>query len=406
MNLKENFFKYFYFENKIIYLIILLPISLFIGSSINNLFIIIIIFTYLFQLQKKKKFEFNLLFYLIIILYLYLILNSVFLTQTNEGIIRAIGFIRFPLLAFAIAYYLRLEDEKYLKPVLQTWFIIFIIVSIDIIFEFFFGFNSIGNVSNYAGRLASFSGDELKIGGYYFGFVLLALWIVNKDYKKYFYLYLIFFLICSLLIGEKANFLKSLFITSIFLIVTYNQTIIKKLSFLTLFLALSIFFIKSTPSFNSRFIVHSFNNISSFNYETIVKSNEHLSHYHTAFEIFKENKLFGIGIKNFRNLSYDDKFNPFENVNGGSNHPHQIHFEFLSELGLTGYILLFGILIILISRGIRQYLNNKDILSFIGSIFIIATILPIIPSGSFFTTYTATIFWINVSLILRYKKIN
>ena len=60
MNLKENFFKYFYFENKIIYLIILLPISLFIGSIINNLFIIIIIITYLFQLQKKKKFEFNL----------------------------------------------------------------------------------------------------------------------------------------------------------------------------------------------------------------------------------------------------------------------------------------------------------------------------------------------------------
>ena len=404
MNLKENFFKYFYFKNKIIYLIILLPISLFIGSSINNLFILIIIFTYLFQLQKKKKFEFNLLFNLIIILYLYLILNSIFLTQTNEGIIRAIGFIRFPLLAFAIAYYLRVEDESYLKPVLKTWFIIFIIVSIDIIFEFFFGFNSIGNVSNYAGRLASFSGDELKIGGYYFGFVLLALWIVNKDYKNYFYLYLIFFLICSLLIGEKANFLKSLFITSIFLIIIYNQSIIKKISFLTLFLVLAFIFIKSTPSFNSRFIAHTFNNISTLDYENIVKSNEHFSHYHTAYEIFRENKLFGIGIKNFRNLSYDDKFNPFENVNGGSTHPHQIHFEFLSELGLIGYILLFGILIIFISRGIKQYLYNNDILSLVGSIFIIATILPIIPSGSFFTTYTATIFWINVSLILRYKK--
>ena len=52
----------------------------------------------------------------------------------------------------------------------------------------------------------------------------------------------------------------------------------------------------------------------------------------------------------------------------------------------------------------KQYLDNNDILSLVGSIFIIAAILPIIPSGSFFTTYTATIFWINVSLILRYKK--
>ena len=215
---------------------------------------------------------------------------------------------------------------------------------------------------------------------------------------------MIFFLICSLLIGEKANFLKSLFITSIFLIIIYNQSIIKKISFLTLFLVLAFIFIKSTPSFNSRFIAHTFNNISTLDYENIVRSNEHFSHYHTAYEIFRENKLFGIGIKNFRNLSYDDKFNQFENINGGSTHPHQIHFEFLSELGLIGYILLFGILIIFISRGIKQYLYNNDILSLVGSIFIIATILPIIPSGSFFTTYTATIFWINVSLILRYKK--
>ncbi len=406
MNLKENLSKYLYFENKIIYLIILLPISLLIGSAINNLFILLIIFAYLFEFFKKEKFKFNLLVNLIIILYVYLILNSILLTQTNEAIIRAIGFIRFPLFAYAIAYYLKLENEKYLKPILKVWFIIFIIISVDIIFEFFFGFNSIGNVSNYAGRLASFSGDELKIGGYYFAFVLVSLWVVNSDYKKYFYLYLIFFLICSLLIGEKANFLKSLFITSIFLFIINKKTIVKKLSFLTLFLLLAFIFVKSTPSFNSRFIVHSFNNFSTFHYETIIKSNEHLSHYHTAYEIFKENKFFGIGVKNFRNLSYDDKYNQFENINGGSTHPHQIHFEFLSELGLIGYILLFGILIILISKGIRQYLYSKDILSLIGSIFIITTILPIIPSGSFFTTYTATLFWINISLILRYKKIN
>ena len=41
MNLKENLSKYLYFENKIIYLIILLPISLLIGSAINNLFILL-----------------------------------------------------------------------------------------------------------------------------------------------------------------------------------------------------------------------------------------------------------------------------------------------------------------------------------------------------------------------------
>ena len=77
MNLKENLSKYLYFENKIIYLIILLPISLLIGSAINNLFILLIIFAYLFEFFKKEKFKFNLLVNLIIILYVYLILNSI-----------------------------------------------------------------------------------------------------------------------------------------------------------------------------------------------------------------------------------------------------------------------------------------------------------------------------------------
>ena len=61
------------------------------------------------------------------------------------------------------------------------------ITSFDIIFEFFIGFNFIGNTSNYAGRLASFSGDELKIGGYYFGFMLISIWIVLKNHKKYYF---------------------------------------------------------------------------------------------------------------------------------------------------------------------------------------------------------------------------
>ena len=90
MNLKDNFFKYFYFENKIIYLIIFLPplysldLLLIITCTNNN-------FCLFISVVREEKIEFNLLLSLIIIfLYLYLILNSILLTQTNEGIIRAV----------------------------------------------------------------------------------------------------------------------------------------------------------------------------------------------------------------------------------------------------------------------------------------------------------------------------
>ena len=182
MTLNEYFYKFLYFKNKTIYLIILLPITLFVGSTITNFLIISIVFIFILETVKKKNYFFlNKDFIFLFFFYIYLIFNSIFLTQTSDGIIRAIGFIRFPLLAYAIAYYFSLERGKYQKQILSLWFLIFIVTSLDIIFEFFVGYNIIGNKSNYAGRLASFSGEELKIGGYYFGFILLSIWIVLKN---------------------------------------------------------------------------------------------------------------------------------------------------------------------------------------------------------------------------------
>ena len=405
MTLNEYFYKFLYFKNKVVYLILLLPISLFVGSTITNLLIIAISILFIIESIKKKNYFFlNKEFLILSVFYIYLILNSIFLTQTSDSILRAIGFIRFPLLAYAIAYYFSLEKGVYQKQVLSLWFLIFLVTSFDIIFEFFVGFNFIGNTSNYPGRLASFSGEELKIGGYYFGFVLLSLWIVLKNYKKYYFFFIILFLFSSLLIGEKANFIKCIFLTSIFLIFIDKKSILKKLSLISLFIIFAFIFIKLNPPLNSRFVHHVFNLTKIDSYESLVRSNQHFSHYNTAFEIFKKNPFFGIGLKNFRNLSFGKEYNKIENVNGGSTHPHQIHFEMLSEIGLMGYILLFGILIYFIIKGIKFYIYNRDLLYLTGSLFILATILPIIPSGSFFTTYSATIFWINLSFVLRSYK--
>ena len=55
----------------------------------------------------------------------------------------------------------------------------------DIIFEYIFGVNVLGFKSNYSGRIASFTGDELQIGGYYFGFIFLSLSFFADKKKNY-----------------------------------------------------------------------------------------------------------------------------------------------------------------------------------------------------------------------------
>jgi O-antigen ligase len=173
--------------------------------------------------------------------------------------------------------------------------------------------------------------------------------------------------------------------------------------------AIAFIIVQSTPAFKSRFYHHIFidQNTNKLifigkNIKDLAKTNQYINHYLTAIEIFKDNKIFGAGLKNFRYVSHKKKYNLVEGARrGGSTHPHQIHFEILSETGLVGYILLFGMLIYFMVKGLNSFVKSKNILNLSAFIFVLATLLPLIPSGSFFTSYTATLFWINFSFLLK-----
>ena len=390
-------------NKKIIYLIFFLPIALIAGSLIINITIFLIIFLFLFELYKKKRFDFilNKDLYFLLIIYLYIVINSIFISQNSNGIIPAIGIIRFIILAFALAYYMKLENNKYEKKIYNFWALVLIVVTIDIFFEYKFGHNLLNFKSDYPGRLASFTGSELKIGGYYFGFFLLSLSFFYSHKKKYFYPLFVSLLIASLLIGERSNFIKVFFISNIFLFITYKASIIKKIILLVIgTIIVSTVLFKHEPT-KTRFldeILQRVNNIGILNY---LKTNKHGLHYVTAIEVFKQHKLFGIGFKNFRNESHKEKYNINNERNVWAPHPHQIHFEFLSELGLVGYLTLILLLIYYITNGFIIYNKNKNLYLLSASLFTLATIMPLIPSGSFFTSFTASIFWINFSIILK-----
>ena len=80
-------------------------------------------------------------------------------------------------------------------------------------------------------------------------------------------------------------------------------------------------------------------------------------------------------------------------------HPHQVHFEILSELGIVGY-LSFIIFFTLSLLNFKKNINSKNRnFKLAGLFFIISTFLPLIPSGSFFTSHAATIFWMNYAFM-------
>ncbi len=114
------------------------------------------------------------------------------------------------------------------------------------------------------------------------------------------------------------------------------------------------------------------------------------SHFLTAFEIMKQNPLFGSGLKSFR-LECDkyDYINSLLVNDRCTTHPHNFYFEILSEVGIVGFLILFCVIFIFL----KNYINNKNIENtFLICIFLVI-IFPLKPTGSFFSSWTGFIFW-------------
>ena len=399
-----------YLISKINYfLITILPATLLVGSLISNVTVVLICIFFIFDLiLRKENFIFkDKNFYFLILIYFYLILNS-FFSGYPDAFYKSLSFIRFILLAYALSFYFKVFNNSFLK----IWALIFIVVTFDILFEFSFGKNILGNESNYNGRIASFTGDELKIGGYYFGFLFICL-AFFKDNKKLFALSFIVFFLIALIIGERSNFLKVSIMYFFYLLFFINISYFKKILIIFLLSILGFLAVTNAPYLKgnySKINILKLNQITQSEYGDyltgLLKNYHHFAHYYTATQIFKENIIFGKGFKSFRVESYNENYFKGKldfSVGLGATHPHQLHFEILAELGIVGYILILSNLIFVIMRN-KKF--NNEFLSKSGTLFIIATLIPMLPSGSFFTSYVATIFFINYSFLIKTNTSN
>ncbi len=408
--MKQIFQNFKNIENKnILFLFSILPVTLIVGSAASNGTILLINILFIIEILKKKELQFliNKWFYILLFLWFCLLANSIFIADNNDSLIRSVGFFRFVLLIFAFKYFIEKNNSDFKNITLGVWFIIFNIVTIDIFIEFFTGSNILGFSTEFNGRIASFTGDELKIGNYYFGFILLSLCFFYQNfYKKYqllFYILLLIFLISSFFIGERSNFIKVFFICITFIFLIDNQNYLKKILIISLFFLISTFTIMNNEFFKGRILNEIIDPIKQEGIASFIDKSKYGKHYFLAKKIYLENSIFGVGIKNYRIASRLPKYNSNENLDGSTTHPHQIHYEFLSETGIVGYIIFITFFLFTIIRGFMNFYKNNNPYILSSTLFLIATALPFLPSGSFFTSYGATIFWINFSFLIIKK---
>jgi O-antigen ligase len=192
-------------------------------------------------------------------------------------------------------------------------------------------------------------------------------------------------MIVLLIIFEKKLRLKSLFVLFIFLltfsvILFFSKGI--KYRFVGNILEYSI--VKNST-------VNASKNETTIN-ERVKKlslDNPWAAHYLTAYEIFKDSPVFGKGIRSFRYecLKYPQIQSSYANARC-STHPHNLLLEILIEIGIVG-LLLFIFMLYKFFTLKRLFYSNSVILY-----LFIATIMPIKPTGAFFSTWFGSILWL------------
>ena len=400
----------------------LFPISFILGNPSINLNIFFIDFLLLYNCYKFKDWNWlkDKIFRLLIIFYFYLIINSTvfhYLTDYSnyDGLVRSFSFIKYIFLAYA--FRVLIKDTVDLDKIIKNWLIIISIIIIDVLFEKIFGYNILGNISPDATRIVSFFDGELVVGGLIlcFGF-LIATYFLDKNLdiksKIFFNTFLVFIPLSIFISGERSNFIKSFIIFSIiiFLIDKTKLLINKKIFsiFFILTLLISMFLsesirIKQTETFKRILVVKN-----SEKFMDRFQNIKYFAHYDVAIKIFKDFPITGVSSKNFRNFCQDKKY--FDKNIKFSNkrcttHPHQIHFELLSEHGLVGYLFLFYLLYTFFKKNFVTAKLSKNIFHYTSIIYLIVFFTPLLPGGAIFSTFNGALFWIVFSVAnLNFNK--
>jgi len=136
------------------------------------------------------------------------------------------------------------------------------------------------------------------------------------------------------------------------------------------------------------------------------KINEGIYYYSFLGPIIK------FDIKNNQLVSKGDYLGySYEFLNGCNTHPHNIYLEFLSELGIFGFLfLLTGFFFILFNAFIAiKNIFSKSKINYNCSLFfallgIFVSIFPLFPSGSFFNNWLSAIFYFNFGFVLFFLQ--
>ncbi len=408
MILKSNKEKLIFYNLPVV-LFSLMPFFLITGPFLSDLSVSLISVVFLIYCIKERNFSFfkNKYFYFFLFFWFYLILNSLINNLNFDSIKISFFYFRYGVFVIAIVALLNV-DHKFIKYFFYCILFCFIALIIDGFYQYFFGFNVLG--WELGGRVTSFFGEEKILGSYLSRlwpiFFALSLMLLNKK-KKIFFIFIFIFILSETLVFISADRSAFFYINfSAIFVIIFSQKLLKlRLTILLTSIFLIVIISLVNPSAKNRVFDYTLNQMNLVDQKKQEKegiyifSKQHTHHYISAYRMFLDNKILGVGVKNFRNLCDDEKYR--ESRFSCSSHPHNFYLQILAETGIVGFLFLIYVLTIFCKfiwkhiffkiKG-QYYFNDFEICILSG---IALYLWPFIPTGNIFNN------WLNIMMILN-----
>ena len=446
------------------------PISFILGNLITNINTLLFCCLGILHLRSRiLTTKFNLPIKIIFLLFLIIFfstslnfIKSLYIDGYEYSelirLLKSISFFRY-FLMLIIVYLLIESDILNFKYFFVSAAFSSVFISLDIIFQYTFGFNTIGLKSilvpgSYSFRNAGFFGDELIAGGFIKNFSFFSIFFVAFIFKNKSNIRFLLIMLTICIVGMGMLFSGNrmpiiLFVFGLLLIFLLNNKLKKVLSVSLIVLFINFGLLGSFDK-NIKDNFYYFYRVSAYTIINLPNTSEskkfdfilslkdgmvkhdtlkedgllrhdfdsfwpmqsstqgHIKLFNTAIDLWKENKIFGSGIKSFRVKCV--KIEAHTKNRLCSTHPHNYYLEILTDTGIAGFLLvciLALIFVVFIIKNFKFFSGNG-----MGNYILLATVIsliletfPLKSTGSIFTTNDATYLILISSIILSYKKL-
>ena len=395
-------------------LIIFMPVFLITGPFLSDLSVILIDLIFLYLIFKNQNTDVllrNNLFIFFIIFNVYISIRSIFTDEIFFSLKSSLPYVRFLVFIFAVSYFLRI-NKKLEKNFSKLFLLLILVVCVDAIFQYIFGFNFLGFRIDNPDKLNGFFKDEAVLGSYLirlFPLILVTFFSLYgfKDNKFKFYILFILVSFVIFLSGSRSS-LALLILFVILIMLLFNELRKTFLIISSISILLLIFLLQVSEKLKYKTYINFYNPIQTMFFASDLYPLDqknfyfftpvHDTHYRTAYNIFKENKIFGAGNKMYRIVC--SKEGIYINKFSCTSHPHNFYMQVLAENGIIGLVFIASLFIMVFFKlfkeiFLRNFKNekkydNKSILLLIG---IFLNLWPIIPSGNIFNNWLSILMY-------------